>query len=137
MLKRLILMIAIFGFVSCTLADTPFDGKWMAETVRPAPAGKQSFTITLKTDKGKVTGSLLITEPAQEAGETPIEWGMVKGDLITFKVKMPFTGVGANASGTATFVYLGKIEGDQLDLGRRPEDFSMGGLREMTAARAK
>ena len=127
MLQRLFLLIAMFGFASYALADTPFDGKWTANVVRPAPAGNQSLTITLNTTEGKVSGSMLI----QDAGEAPIEWGMVKGDLITFKVKMPFNNT------MAVFVYLGRIEGDRISFGRRPEDLTLGRLVEFTANRAK
>ena len=127
MIKRFCLLLAMFGFASHALADTPFDGKWTANVVRPAPAGNQSLTITLNTAEGKVTGSMLI----QDAGEAPIEWGMVKGDLITFKVKMPFNNT------MAVFVYLGRIEGDHISFGRRPEDLTMGRLVEFTANKAK
>jgi hypothetical protein len=34
-------------------------------------------------------------------------------------------------------VYLGKIDGDQIAFGRRPEDLSLGVLVEFTAARKK
>lgn len=35
------------------------------------------------------------------------------------------------------FVYLGKIEGDRIAFGRRPEDLSFGRLREFDAMRVK
>ena len=47
---------------------------------------------------------------------------MVKGDVIVFKLKMPFQ------DRTETFVYLGKIEGEQIAFGRRPEDLTIGQL---------
>jgi hypothetical protein len=117
---------ALFAVVSS--AAGPFDGKWNAHVVRPAPAGPQDLIITLNSgDDGKVTGSLAI----QGGGESPIEWGMIKGDLIAFKVKMPFQ------TSTQTFVYLGKIEGDRISFGRRPEDLTLGRLVEFTATKAK
>jgi hypothetical protein len=109
------------------MAQSPFDGKWTAEVVRPAPAGNQTLAITLNTREGKVTGSMLI----QAAGESPIEWGIIKGDLITFKVQMPFNNT------TAIFVYLGRLDGDQIAFGRRPEDLMLGRLVEFTAKRSK
>jgi hypothetical protein len=127
MLKRLLLTIAIVGFSSVAMADSAFDGKWTGDVVRPAPAGNQTLTITFSTSEGKVTGSMMIQGVA---GEVPIEWGMVKGDLITFKVKMPFQNT------TATFVYLGRIEGDQISFGRRPEDLTIGRLVEFVAKKA-
>ena len=122
-------LVVIFGLAAHVMAASPFDGKWSAHVVRPAPAGPQDLTITLNTDEGgKVTGSLAI----QGGGESPLDWGMIKGDLITFKVKVP----GANNQ-PLTFVYLGKIEGDHIAFGRRPEDLSVGRLVEFTANRAK
>jgi hypothetical protein len=58
-----------------------------------------------------------------------VQWAIVKGDLITFTVKMPFQ------KGQQTFVYLGRIEGDSIAFGRRPEDLSLGVLVEFTATR--
>ena len=127
MLKRVFLVIAMLGCASYALADSPFDGKWKANVVRPAPAANQMLAITLNTSEGKVTGSMQI----QDAGESPIEWGIVKGDLITFKVKMPFNNT------MATFVYLGRIDGDHINFGRRPEDLTQGRLVEFTAERSK
>jgi hypothetical protein len=126
-LTRGLLIVSMLGFASIAMADSTFDGKWTAEVVRPAPAGNQTLAITLNTKEGKVTGSMLI----QGAGESPIEWGIIKGDLITFKVKMPFSDT------IATFVYLGKLDGDQIAFGRRPEDLTLGRLVEFTAKKAK
>ena len=114
-------------FVAVGSAAGPFDGKWTAHVVRPAPAGPQDLTITLSTTEGKVAGSIAI----QGGGQSTIDWGIVKGDLIVFKLKMPFQ------DRTETFVYLGKIEGDQIAFGRRPEDLSIGQLVEFRGIRAK
>ena len=122
-----LVMLAMFGLASAARADSAFDGKWNADVVRPAPAGNQTLAITLNTKEGRVAGSMLI----QGAGESPIDWGIVKGDLITFKVKMPFNDT------TAIFVYIGKIDGDQIAFGRRPEDLTLGRLVEFTAKKAK
>ena len=121
------LLLCALGFASLALADSNFDGKWTADVVRPAPAGNQTLAITLNTKEGKVTGSMII----QGAGESPIEWGIIKGDLITFKVKMPFNDT------TAIFVYIGRLDGDQISFGRRPEDLTLGRLVEFTAKKAK
>ena len=112
--------------VAVCWADGPFDGKWTAHVMRPT-AGPQDLTITLNNNGGKVTGSLAIAGSAA----SPIEWGMIKGDLIAFKVKMPFQ------NGTQTFVYLGKLEADRIAFGRRPEDLTLGVLVEFTAMRTR
>jgi hypothetical protein len=113
--------------VGVAFADSAFDGTWTAEVIRPAPAPKQNLTITLSTEKGKVTGKVEI----QGAAESPIEWGITKGDLLTFRVKLPF------GTSTTSFVHVGRMDGDKLMLGRRPEDLTQGQLVEFVAQRVK
>jgi hypothetical protein len=125
--NSLFLMMILIIAASAAFAQSPFDGTWTADVVRPAPAPAQHLTITLATDKGKVTGKMAI----QGASESEIEWGIIKGDLITFKVKLPF------GNATTTFVHLGRLDGDKLMLGRRPENLTQGVLVEYTAQRAK
>jgi hypothetical protein len=119
--------VCLWLFVAVCSAAGPFDGKWTAHVMRPAPAGPQDLTITLNTSEGKATGSIAI----QGGGQSTIDWGMVKGDLIVFRVKMPFQ------DRTETFVYLGKLEGDHIAFGRRPEDLTLGRLVEFTGIRSK
>jgi hypothetical protein len=108
-------------------AASPFDGKWTGTFVRPQPAGNQDVTITLSTDAGgKVTGSMTLMGVN---GEVPIEWGYVKDDLITYRVKVP------GANGVVLFVYMGKLTGDQIEFGRRPDDLTVGLLVKGTAKR--
>ena len=126
-MRMVICGVCLWLFVAVCSAAGPFDGKWTAHVMRPAPAGPQDLTITLSTNAGKVTGSIAI----QGGGQSPIDWGMVKGDLIVFKLKMPFQ------DRTETFVYLGKVEGDQIAFGRRPEDLTIGQLVEFTGNRGK
>ena len=126
-LLNLLFLSTILMSASAAFAQSPFDGAWTADVVRPAPASAQHLTITLSTDKGKVTGKMAI----QGGSESEIEWGIIKGDLITFKVKLPF------GNATTTFVHLGRIDGDKLMLGRRPEDLTQGVLVEYTAQRVK
>jgi hypothetical protein len=125
---------AIFGVcvwlcAAVCSAASPFDGKWTGTFLRPAPAGNQDVTITLITDAGgKVTGSMTLQGVT---GDVPIEWGYVKDDLITYRIKAP----GPN-NAVVVFVYLGKLTGDQIDFGRRPDDLTIGLLVKGTAKRA-
>ena len=119
--------VCLWLFVAVCSAAGPFDGTWTAHVMRPAPAGPQDLTITLNTSEGKATGSIAI----QGGGQSTIDWGMVKGDVIVFKIKMPFQ------DRTETFVYLGKLEGDHIAFGRRPEDLTLGRLVEFTGIRSK
>lgn len=109
-------------------AASPFDGKWTGTFKRPS-AGDQAVTITLVTDQGgKVSGSM--TLQGVDA-EVPIEWGYVKDDLITYRIKAP------GPNGITLFVYMGKISGDEIDFGRRPDDLSVGLLVKGTVKRSK
>jgi hypothetical protein len=126
-LTRGLLTLSIVAFASLAQADSTFDGKWTADVVRPAPAANQILAITLNAKEGNVTGSILI----QGGEKSTIEWGFIKGDMITFKVKMPYFDT------TAIYIYLGKLDGDQIAFGRRPEDLTLGRLVEFTAKRAK
>ncbi len=117
-----------FGLVAVVSAASSFDGKWTARVVRPAPATPQDLTFLLAADDGgKVTGSVAI----QGGMESKIDWGFVKGDLITFKVRMPFN------DQVVPFVYIGVVQGATISFGRRPEDLTQGRLVEFTANRAK
>jgi hypothetical protein len=114
-------------------AAGPFDGRWNVQLTAPDSAAVQNLTIILKTDDlFRVTGSVT-QDGTGVSGTFPIEWGTVKGDLITFKVDLPFQ----SGSMHEVFVHLGQIHGDQIAFGRRPEDLSRGRLREFTATRAK
>ena len=121
------LLIFMFAFSSLAAAQNAFDGKWAGEVVRPAPNPNQNLTITLKSDNGKVSGSIVGADP----GETPIDWGFIKGDLITFKTKMTV------ANTLQTMVYVGRITGDQIAFGRRPENLTVGQLVEFTAKKTQ
>jgi hypothetical protein len=119
--------VCVWLFAAVCSAAGPFDGKWTAHVMRPAPAGPQDLTITLNVDAGKVAGSIAI----QGGGQAPIDWGMVKGNVIVFKLKMPFQ------DRTETFVYVGQLEGDEIAFGRRPENLAIGQLVEFKGIRGK
>ena len=126
----------IVGLVACVWlyaavcsAASPFDGKWVGTFLRPAPAGNQDVTITLNTDQGgKVTGAMTLQGVT---GEVSVEWGFVKDDVITYRVRVP------GQNGVVLFVYVGKIRGDEIDFGRRPDDLTVGLLVKGTAKRVK
>jgi hypothetical protein len=122
-----LLLAATCAFAPQADAQSAFDGTWTGQVVRPAPNPNQNLTIVLKTDAGKVSGSIRGADP----GETAIDWGIVKGDLITFRTTMTVF------NKLETMVYIGRLTGDQLALGRRPENLSIGQLVEFTATRSK
>jgi hypothetical protein len=127
-MRILVLAVGAWLCAAVCSAASPFDGRWTATFLRPAPAGNQNVTITLKTDdSGRVTGTMTVEGTA---GEFPIEWGFVKDDLITYKVRVP------GPNGILLFVYMGKIRGNEIDFGRRPDDLTVGLLVKGTAKKA-
>jgi hypothetical protein len=117
-------VLTLFSVVAS--AATPFDGKWI---VHLTGATTDTLRLNFKSnDDQKISGTLQIND----GPELPIEWGMAKGDLLTFHVKQPFQGTSPQ-----TFVYLGKLEGDHIAFARRPFDLTLGRLREFTAERDK
>ena len=100
-----------------------FDGKWTGL------AGNENLTFTFEaTKEGTVKGNVLGHAGVADA---PIAWGYVKGDLIVFKANREFQGQ------PRPFVYIGKVTGDEIAFGRRPDDLTLGQLREITAKRVK
>ena len=128
-MRTAVLCASVWLYAAVCSAASPFDGKWAGPFLRPAPAGNQDVTISLNTDEGgKVTGAMTLQGVA---GEVPIEWGFVKDDVITYRVRVP------GQNGAVLFVYVGKIRGDEIDFGRRPDDLTVGLLVKGTAKRVK
>ena len=128
-MKTAAIGVCVWLLAAVCSAASPFDGKWTGVFLRPAPAGNQEVTITVTTDAGgKVTGSMTLQGVT---GEVPIEWGFVKDDLITYRVRVP------GANGVVLFDYVGKLTGDDIDFGRRPDDLSVGLLVKGTAKRVR
>jgi hypothetical protein len=100
-------------------ADSPADGKWEAKV--KTQVGEQTIRMNLKTEGDKLTG----TVSTGQATESPIEDGKIDGTTISFKQTVDLGG--SNIS----FVYIGKVSGDQITFTREP--FKM----EFTARRAK
>ena len=130
-------VLVITGFGSQVMAESLFDGTWSGQVVRQVRA--QDLTIVLVSDEARrVTGSLA----GQSETELQIEWGFVKGDLVVFKVDVLLANEVLRRLGVALdrplpFVYVGRIEGDQIAFGRRPENLGVGRLVEFTAQRAQ
>jgi hypothetical protein len=121
-MKSVVLGTCLALWTALAMAATPFDGKWAADT------GNEKLTIALAVgDGGKVSGTITLVG----GGDSAIEWGFVKGDLITFRVQRVFQGA------PQPFIYVGRIEGDKIAFGRRPQDLSLGQLREFDATRLK
>ena len=127
-MRTVVLGAYVWFYAAVCSAASPFDGKWAGPFLRPT-AGNQDVTITLNTDQGgPVTGAMTLQGVT---GEVPIEWGFVKDDVITYRVRVP------GQNGVVLFVYVGKIRGDEIDFGRRPDDLTVGLLVKGTMKRVK
>ena len=113
-----VLLYAVIAPASAT-ADSPADGKWEAKV--KTQVGEQTIRMNFKSDGDKLTG----TVSAGTAGETSIEEGKIEGTTISFKQSVDLGG--SNIS----FVYTGKLSGDQILFTREP--FKI----EFTAKRVK
>ena len=128
-MRTAVVFVSVWLCAAVCSAASPFDGKWTGTFLRPAPAGDQNVTIELNTDAGgKVTGSMTLQGVT---GDVPIEWGFVKDDVITYRVRVP------GQNGSVLFVYVGKVGGDAIEFGRRPDDLTVGLLVKGTARRVK
>jgi hypothetical protein len=128
-MRTAVLGVCVWLSAAVCWGASPFDGKWAGPFLRPAPAGNQDVTITLNTDEGgRVTGAMTLQGVT---GEVPIEWGFVKDDVITYRIRVP------GQNGVLLFVYVGRIRGDEIDFGRRPDDLTVGLLVKGTAKRVK
>ena len=129
-MRTAVFFVSVWLCATVCSAASPFDGKWMGTFLRPAPAGNQNVTIDVQTDAGgKVTGTMTLQGVT---GDVPIEWGFAKDDLMTYRIKVP----GPNGA-IVLFVYMGKVTGDAIEFGRRPDDLTVGALVKGTATRVK
>ena len=86
-------------------------GKW--KWTRTTPNGNAEYSLMLKMDGGKLTGSL--TNPARDGGDpvtAAIKNAKIDGDSITFEMIVP----NRNGGRARTNSYIGKITGDTMKL---------------------
>jgi hypothetical protein len=101
---------------SLTALAAGIDGKWISERQVGAADGKtyaHTTTLTLKSDGGALTGTVVQTSAAPWMSESSgrsvdISDGKVDGDKFSFKLTME------TKQGERTVVYEGTVEGDQL-----------------------
>jgi opacity protein-like surface antigen len=117
----------VFGaFVAAAVAVQAADvtGKWTAQV--PGRGGQtRETTFNLKADGEKLTGTV-----SGMQGDTEISDGKVKGDEITFSVKVSFQGNDMKMN------YKGKLEGEEIKFTRQVEGMERPPA-EFTAKRAK
>ena len=109
--------VAITTLVLCaTSFAASIDGKWISEREVGAADGKtyiHTTTITLKSDGGLLTGTVVSVSAAPWMAETTgrsidIKDGKIDGEKFSFKVTTE------SKQGERTAVYEGTVEGDHL-----------------------
>jgi hypothetical protein len=122
--RRILVVLALLVGVGVVAQAADVTGKWTAQVPgREGQTNEQTFN--LKADGEKLTGTV-----SGRQGDTEISDGKVKGDEVSFNVKMSFQG------NEMKMVYKGKLSGDELKLTRTREG-SDRPPAEFTAKRAK
>ena len=122
--RRILFVLALLVGVGVVAQAADVTGKWTAQVPgRDGQTAEQTFN--LKADGEKLTGTV-----SGRQGDTEISDGKVKGDEVSFNVKMSFQG------NEMKMVYKGKLSGDELKLTRTREG-SDRPPAEFTAKRAK
>jgi hypothetical protein len=125
--KVCMLLICLFAVAGLALAQAKVDGKWNIEIT--TQRGTQMQTLTLKTEGGKITGTV---EGMGRGGPTttPIEDGALSGSTLTFKTKQMGRG------GEQVQQWTGAVSGDEIKF-KREVVGGQGMPQEFTAKRAK
>jgi hypothetical protein len=128
-MKKIVCMslICLFALAGLALAQAKVDGKWNIEIT--TQRGTQMQTLTLKTEGGKITGTV---EGMGRGGPTttPIEDGALSGSTLTFKTKQMGRG------GEQIQQWTGAVSGDEIKF-KREVVGGQGMPQEFTAKRAK
>lgn len=114
----------VFAGLTALAAVSDVTGKWVAQV--PGRDGQtRETTFNFKVEGDKLTGTM-----SGMQGDTPISDGVVKGDEISFNVKLNFQG------NEVVLVYKGKVMGDEIKMTRSRQGSDRPG-QEITAKRVK
>lgn len=109
-MKTLVAFLICFALLTGVAAAGPIDGKWASE--RKVERDGQSFTIKqtfdLKSDGGKVTGTITMAFGEMEPQSMPVQDGKIDGNKFSFSATM------STPNGDFKMTYSGTVEGDAL-----------------------
>ncbi|HEY1756708.1 MAG TPA: hypothetical protein VGG72_15140 [Bryobacteraceae bacterium] len=108
--------------LSVVLLAADVDGKWVLEA--QGPNGKQTQTLTLKADGGKLTGSM-DNQGTVVDGKVNITDGTIEGSKVAFTVVRDMNGM------QITRKFSGTLEGAELKLTAEVAGGAGGGPQEM------
>jgi opacity protein-like surface antigen len=122
MKSRVMLFVLLLTLAGAVCA-ADVTGKWTAQV--PGREGQtRETTFTFKVEGDKLTGTV-----SGRQNDNPISDGKVKGDEISFTVKMSFGG------NDVVLNYKGKVAGEEIKFSRTREGADQ--AQEFTAKRAK
>lgn len=110
MTKKLLFVTTILLAVAFAASAADVSGKWTYEQAGRQGGNPVKVTLTLKSDGGKLTGS--VSRPGRDgnAMESQITDGKIDGNNISFKTSMQGGG------GQMTSEYTGTLSGEDLKL---------------------
>jgi hypothetical protein len=108
-LKRGIVLICLVALSSFVMAQSSVDGTWTGEV--QGGRGPQQVTLTLKTDGGKLTG----TVGGGRGGPVEIADASLSGGTLKFKTTQQGRG------GQVVLSWTGTVKGDEIAFSRAPE----------------
>jgi len=111
MTKKLLFVTTILLALAFAASAADVNGKWVYEQAGRQGGNPVKVTLNLKSEGGKLTGTLSRPGRDGNAMEAQITDGKVDGNNISFKVSMQ--GGGGN---TMTSEYVGTLSGDDLKL---------------------
>jgi hypothetical protein len=123
-LKCGIVVMCLVALSSFAIAQSSVDGTWTGEV--QGGRGPQPVTLTLKTDAGKLTG----TVGGGRGGPVTIEEATMSGATLKFKTKQQGRG------GEVTLNWTGTVKGDSIAFSRLAEG-GQGQPQEFTLTRQK
>ena len=106
----LLCTLALLGlFVSSAMAESPVDGKWIAQV--PGRDGQtRETTFTFKADGAKLTGTV-----SGRQADRPISDGKIEGNNLSFNL------VYSGGGGEMKFTYTGVLAGNEIKFKRTRE----------------
>ena len=122
--KSAAILVCLLAFASSVMAQSSVDGVWAGEV--QGGRGPQQVTLTLKTEGGKLTGSV----GGGRGGPVNIEEASLSGATVKFKTKQMGRG------GEIIFNWTGTVKGQEIAFSRMAEG-GQGQAQEFTLKKQK
>jgi hypothetical protein len=107
--KYAAILVCLLAFASLVIAQSAVDGVWTGEV--QGGRGPQQVTLTLKTEGGKLGGTI----GGGRGGPVNIEEASLSGSTVKFKTKQMGRG------GEVILNWTGTVKGEEIAFSRMPE----------------